>query len=121
MRFVYPARLRRASADEIVVSFRDLPECLTSGKDESEALFEAQDALEEAIAGRMNRVDCIPIPSPRKNGETAGSRTHRYSRQSRPCPCATGQRSLSCRVRQTFPHRRGVRPPHAQPAAPYII
>ena len=69
MRFVYPARLRRASADEIVVSFRDLPECLTSGRDEAEALFEAQDALEEAIAGRMNRVDCIPIPSPRKNGE----------------------------------------------------
>ena len=46
MRFVYPARLRRASADEIVVSFRDLPECLTSGRDEAEALFEAQDALE---------------------------------------------------------------------------
>ena len=69
MKFVYPARLRRYSSDEIVVSFRDIPECLTSGRDEAEALFEAQDALEEAIAGRMNRVDCIPVPSPRKNGE----------------------------------------------------
>ena len=69
MRFVYPARLRRASADEIVVSFRDLPECLTSGRDEAEALFEAQDALEEAIAGRIDDAECIPIPSPRKNGE----------------------------------------------------
>lgn len=69
MRFVYPARLKHYSGEEIVVSFRDLPECLTSGRDEAEALYEAQDALEEAIAGRMNRVDCIPVPSPRKNGE----------------------------------------------------
>ena len=30
MRFVYPARLRRTGPDEVVVSFRDLPECLTS-------------------------------------------------------------------------------------------
>lgn len=69
MRFVYPARLKHYSGEEVVVSFRDLPECLTSGRDEAEALHEAQDALEEAIAGRMNRVDCIPVPSPRKNGE----------------------------------------------------
>jgi antitoxin HicB len=69
MRFVYPARLRSYSADEIVVSFRDLPECLTSGADEAEALAEAADALEEAIAGRMNRVDCIPVPSRRRAGE----------------------------------------------------
>ena len=41
MRFTYPARLQRFSADEIVVSFRDLPECLTSGADETEALAEA--------------------------------------------------------------------------------
>lgn len=38
MRFVYPARLRRTGPDEVVVSFRDLPECLTSGADEAEAL-----------------------------------------------------------------------------------
>ena len=41
MRFVYPAQLRRTGADEIVVSFRDLPECLTSGVDEVDALAEA--------------------------------------------------------------------------------
>ena len=28
MKFVYPARLRRTGPDEVVVSFRDLPECL---------------------------------------------------------------------------------------------
>ena len=69
MRFTYPARLQRTGADEIVVSFRDLPECLTSGTDEAEALTEAADALEEAIAGRMNRTDIIPAPSPRRAGE----------------------------------------------------
>ena len=69
MRFIYPARLQRTGTDEIVVSFRDLPECLTSGADEAEALTEAADALEEAIAGRMNRTDFIPAPSPRRAGE----------------------------------------------------
>ena len=69
MRFTYPARLQRYSGDEIVVSFRDLPECLTSGADESEALAEAADALEEAVAGRLNRVDELPAPSARRSGE----------------------------------------------------
>ena len=69
MRFIYPARLRRAGPDEIVVSFRDLPECLTSGRDEAEALTEASDALEEAIAGRIVDEEPIPRPSARRAGE----------------------------------------------------
>ena len=69
MRFLYFAELQRGGPDEVVVSFRDLPECLTSGADEDEALFEAQDALEEAVAGRINRGDTIPVPSERRPGE----------------------------------------------------
>ena len=69
MRFLYFAELQRGGPDEVVVSFRDLPECLTSGADEDEALFEAQDALEEAVAGRINRGDEIPVPSERRPGE----------------------------------------------------
>ena len=69
MRFTYPARLRPDSTGELIVSFRDLPECLTSGADQAEALAEAADALEEAIAGRINRADSIPVPSPRRSGE----------------------------------------------------
>ena len=42
MRFTYPAHLQCTGADEIVVSFRDLPECLTSGVDETEALAEGR-------------------------------------------------------------------------------
>ena len=69
MRFIYPAHLHRTGSDEIVVSFRDLPECLTSGRNEAEALAEATDALEEAIAGRIVDGDPIPTPSTRCAGE----------------------------------------------------
>ena len=70
MRLRYPARLRPdPSSGDLVVSFRDLPECLTSGADEAEALAEAADALEEAIAGRIDDAEPIPIPSARRSGE----------------------------------------------------
>ena len=69
MRFTYPAHLHRTGPDEIVVSFRDLPECLTSGADTAEALTEATDALEEAIAGRISQGEPIPEASARRGGE----------------------------------------------------
>ena len=69
MRFIYPARLQRASPDEVDVSFRDLPECLTSGADEAEALVEAADALKEAIARYIDDREPIPDPSPPLAGE----------------------------------------------------
>ena len=62
MRFVYPAELRRTGTDGIVVSFRDLPECLTGGVDEA-------DALAEAVAGRIDDHESIPLPSPCRPGE----------------------------------------------------
>ena len=69
MRFTYPARLRPDSTGELIVSFRDLPECLTSGTSEADALAEAADALEEAIAGRIDDAERIPVPSARRSGE----------------------------------------------------
>lgn len=63
-RFIYPAQLQRTGVDEIVVSFRDLTACLTSGADETEALAEAADALKEAIAGRIDDRESIPYPLP---------------------------------------------------------
>ena len=65
----YPARLERTAPDEIVVSLRDLPECLTSGVDEPDALAEAQDALEEAVAGRIADGEPLPAPSAPRAGE----------------------------------------------------
>ncbi len=69
MRFVYPAQLERYSENEVVVSFRDVPWCHTSGVDVDEALAEAADALEEAIAGCINHGYPIPMPSASLPGE----------------------------------------------------
>ena len=69
MHFIYPALLQPDCTGEVIVSFRDLPECLTSGSGEAEALIEAVDALEEAIAGRIKRGDDIPAPSAQRSGE----------------------------------------------------
>jgi len=68
--FAYPALL---TPDEIdggfTVTFRDLPEAITQGESVSDALDEASDALEEAIAGRIRRGDSIPQPSPLEDNE----------------------------------------------------
>ena len=61
MRFTYPARLRPDSTGELIVSFRDLPECLTSGASVPDALAEAADALAEAIAGRIDDAEAGPF------------------------------------------------------------
>lgn len=64
MIYTYPARLVPDEIGRLVVHFPDLPEALTDGADETEALTEASDCLSEALASRI--VDCedIPIPSP---------------------------------------------------------
>lgn len=69
MRFVYPAKLDHYSENEVVVSFWDVPWCHTSGQDVAEALAEAEDALEEAIAGCINHGEPIPMPSAPLPGE----------------------------------------------------
>lgn len=69
VRFIYQARLERTAADEIVASFRDLPECLTSGRTRTEAIAAAQDALGEAVAGRIDDGEPIPAPTTARPGE----------------------------------------------------
>ena len=69
MQFVYPAALVRTAPREFVVSFRDLPECLTSGEDAETALAAAADALAEALAGLIDDREPIPRPSRREPGE----------------------------------------------------
>ena len=69
MQFVYPATLTATGPHEIVVSFRDLPEGLTSGADTREALAAAADALAEALAGRIDYGEPIPEPTPAEPDE----------------------------------------------------
>jgi antitoxin HicB len=67
-RYAYPARLEADEIGRLVVHFADLPEALTDGADEAEALAEASDCLSEALAGRIHRCEPIPRPSPLRRG-----------------------------------------------------
>jgi antitoxin HicB len=67
--YLYPARLRRDADDRVVVSFPDLPEALTDGADQAEALAEARDCLSEALMNRISHGEPIPAPSLPKRGQ----------------------------------------------------
>jgi len=70
--FAWPVRLERSGeGDEILVSCRDLPEVITAGRTEAEALDQAEDALVVAIGGRMKDGMDIPVPSAPIEGEVA--------------------------------------------------
>jgi antitoxin HicB len=70
--FVYPATLTPDAQDGgFVVTFVDVPEAITQGDDVPEALHQAADCLEEALAGRIRRHDTIPEPSPVQAGQYA--------------------------------------------------
>lgn len=60
--FVYPAVLTAEKKGGFTVHFPDLPEAITSGKSRDDALAQASDCLEEAIAGRIS--DGLEIPEP---------------------------------------------------------
>ncbi len=68
-RFSFPVTLTTDEVDGgYTVTFRDLPEAITQGENIEDALFEAVDCLEEAIANRIIRRLSIPVPSqPAKN------------------------------------------------------
>ena len=70
--FVYPATLTPDVQDSgFIVTFVDVPEAITQGDDVPEALHQAADCLEEAIAGRIRRREDIPEPSPVQAGQYA--------------------------------------------------
>jgi antitoxin HicB len=60
--YSYPATLDPDEEGRLVVRFPVLPEALTDGADEAEALREAADCLSEALASRI--VDGEEIPAP---------------------------------------------------------
>jgi antitoxin HicB len=67
--YSYPATLERDEDGRYVVRFPDLPEALTDGADEKEALAEAADCLSEALASRIVDGEEIPLPSSPRAGE----------------------------------------------------
>lgn len=63
-RFSFPVTLTPDKDDGgFVVTFRDVPEAITQGDTVDEALSEAADCLEEAIAAYIANEKDIPVPS----------------------------------------------------------
>lgn len=67
--YKYPADFAPAEEGGYVITFPDLPEVITQGETIDECVEEASDALEEAIIGRINTGEDIPVPSPVGNGQ----------------------------------------------------
>ena len=65
----YPARFTTDEDGSFMVRFRDLPEAITSGRDMADAIEQAADCLQEALAGRLVRRDAVPRPSKQRRGE----------------------------------------------------
>ncbi len=65
-RFCYPVNVRRNPGGGYVVTVPDVPEAITQGDSIEEALEQAADALEEAVAGRIRLKLPIPMPSEAK-------------------------------------------------------
>jgi len=70
MKFIYPVTLiQDKEYGGFVVKFIDFPEAITQGENIEDALCQASDCLEEAIANRIVKKLSIPAPSPTKKGQ----------------------------------------------------
>ena len=68
--FRYAVKLTADKKDGgYVVTCRDLPEAITQGETIEDAVSEAADAIEEAIAARIDDGRDIPAPSAARRGE----------------------------------------------------
>lgn len=61
--FNYPATIERGKEGSFIVRFPDFPEALTFGTTRAEAAHEAVDCLREALRGRIQDGEEIPVPS----------------------------------------------------------
>jgi len=69
MEFIYPAKIEDDGEGNLLVTFRDVPFAATEGASIEEALFEAEDCLEEGIAACIASKEDVPKPSALKEGE----------------------------------------------------
>ena len=67
--FIYPAKIEADEAGFFLVTFRDLPTAVTDGKTHQEALDNATDCLEEAIAMCIDDGLEVPLPSRQRKDE----------------------------------------------------
>lgn len=69
MEYSYAALLEADPDGGYVVSFRDIPEAITQGENLEDALTEAADALEEAVAAYLDNGRELPQASPARGNE----------------------------------------------------
>jgi len=67
--FDYPVTLTPDDNGTVLVTFTDVPEAITFGADEDEALLQAVDALESALAFYVDERKLLPLPSKPKRGQ----------------------------------------------------
>lgn len=65
----YPVILEAQPEGGFVVTFPDVPEAITQGEDEDEALLYAVDALETALSFYVDDRKLLPVPSKPKRGQ----------------------------------------------------
>ena len=65
----YPVNLEVQAEGGCVVTFPDVPEAITQGEDEDEALLYAVDALETALSFYVDSRKPLPSPSKPKRGQ----------------------------------------------------
>jgi antitoxin HicB len=64
--FLYPVTLKRVEDGGFVATFKDIPEAITQGETEPEALAAAKDALETAFDFYFEDNRPVPLPSKAK-------------------------------------------------------
>ena len=64
----YPVTLT-PDGDTVLVTFADVPEAITFGADEDEALLQAVDALESALSFYVHARQPLPVPSKARRGQ----------------------------------------------------
>jgi antitoxin HicB len=66
--FDFPVTLT-PDGDTVLVTFADVPEAITFGADEEEALLQAVDALETGLSLYVDARKPLPVPSKAKRGQ----------------------------------------------------
>jgi len=67
--FEFPVTLTKDDNGTVIAMFVDVPEAITFGADEDEALLNAIDALETGLSFCVDELKALPVPSKAKKGQ----------------------------------------------------
>lgn len=67
--YSYPADFTPTEEGGFIITFPDVPEAITQCETLEDGVEQATDALDEAIVGRMNTGEDIPLPSTQRAGQ----------------------------------------------------